>query len=85
MMHAHVHQLTRDMTDTNQRLRDLWQASGLTQEDALKKINHRQARPWAMSTFKAFMAAPESSRRRTCTAEFMERAEKVLTPTEKGS
>lgn len=64
--------------DNNQQLRDLWLNSGLTQQEALNRVNAKQLRPLAMSTFKAYMASVEASRRRDCPDELLAHARKVF-------
>lgn len=64
--------------DNNQALRELWESTGLSQPQALALINANQARPLALSTFKAYLATPDASRRRDCPKEILDHAKKVL-------
>ncbi len=64
--------------DNNEKLKKLIVSTGLTQKDALAILNHGQARPVALSTWKAYLAGQESARRRTCPDNILHHAEKVL-------
>ena len=69
--------------DSNKALRELWEFTGLSQPEALVLINSKQARPLALSTFKAYMAAPGVLRRRACPKEILDHAKKVLSKVKK--
>ena len=64
--------------DNGQKLRELIESTSLTQEDARAIINSGQMRPIAVSTWKAYLAAMDSERRRPCPDSVLERAELVL-------
>lgn len=69
----------RKTVDNNAMLRKLWENSGLTQDEALLRINKGQVRGIKPSTFKAYMAAHGVARRRECPSEILAHAQKVLT------
>jgi len=62
----------------NLALRELWERSGITQADALALLNRGQVRPLKMSTFKAYMAGPDTVRRRECPVEMLAHAKNML-------
>lgn len=62
-------------------LRAMISASGLTQMQALDKVNKGQAFPVALSTWKSYLADPHSVRFRNCPEKVMRRARQVLTAT----
>lgn len=65
-------------TDNNAALRQLIEASGLTQEEARELCNAGQARPLASSTWKAYLAPTSSARRRECPDTFLAHTQRVL-------
>lgn len=62
----------------NVKLRELVEATGLKQQEVLDLLNAGQARPVPMSTFKAWIAKPESVRIRIIPDLWMEHAVAVL-------
>ena len=64
--------------DNGQKLRELIVSTNLTQEAALKHVNRGQARPIALSTWKAYLAADVSARKRACPDHILKHAQKVL-------
>ncbi|CAG9168056.1 hypothetical protein [Cupriavidus pinatubonensis] len=52
--------------DNGAALRDLIEQAGITQAEALALVNKGQAFPISLSTWKSYLAAPESARRRNC-------------------
>ncbi|MFQ2238165.1 hypothetical protein ACK32R_20980 [Aeromonas dhakensis] len=68
------------MTPKNngEKLRELIESKGLTQEKARELVNKDQLRPIAQSTWKAYLADKDSSRRRRCPDSIWEFAEKIL-------
>lgn len=67
-----------EIISNNQALRNLWVATGLTHDEALVLVNKKQARPIAMSTWKAYMAGTDTVRRRACPDGILAHAVKVL-------
>lgn len=67
--------------DNGQILRELIEASGLSQQKALEEYNKRQARPYSLGQWKAFLANPESARRSPCPDNVIERARRTFKPT----
>ncbi|MEX3555953.1 MAG: hypothetical protein VB131_04955 [Burkholderia gladioli] len=67
-----------DVSDNGAALRALIEAAEMTQAEALNVINAGQAFPIALSTWKAYLAAPESARRRTCPDNVLEHAKKAI-------
>ena len=64
---------------TNERLRELVEASGLTQAQALEKFNEDIGlRPIAMSTWKGYFVNPDSTRWRGFAPILLGHAEHVL-------
>lgn len=61
----------------NVRLRQLIEDARLTQAAALTLFNRGQARPITESGFKAWLAAPDSTRWRELSDAYVEHAEKV--------
>ena len=59
-------------------LRSLIEKAGLTQVDALAALNRGQAFPIALSTWKAYLAAPDSARRRACPDNVLAHAKKTI-------
>lgn len=63
----------------NIALRDLIEASGLSQTDALSEFNKGQVRPISLSGWKAWLAAPDSRRWRPLTRiEYVDHAKKTF-------
>jgi uncharacterized protein YehS (DUF1456 family) len=65
-------------------LRSLIEKAGLTQVDALAALNRGQAFPIALSTWKAYLAAPDSARRRACPDNVLAHAQKTIGKASKG-
>lgn len=59
-------------------LRRLIEKAGLTQLEALELVNVGQAKPIAMSTWKAYLASKESKRWRDCPQTILAHAESRL-------
>lgn len=78
MSHPNENQQYESPADSNGKLRELIEQSGLTQTDALALINGGQAFCIALSTWKSYLAAPVSARRRRCPQDVLERAIKKL-------
>lgn len=68
----------KKQSDNNLALREMWEKSGITQADALVLLNRGQARPLKMSTFKAYMAGPDTVRRRECPDEMLAHAKRMF-------
>lgn len=66
--------------DNGQILRDLIEASGLSQQMALDEYNKRQARPYSLGQWKAFLAKPDSARRSPCPDSVIKRARAIFKP-----
>lgn len=64
--------------DNGKKLRDLIESTNLTQEEARILVNVGQARPIAVSTWKAYLAGEGSARKRPCPDLVVEHVEKVL-------
>ncbi|CAB3772674.1 hypothetical protein [Paraburkholderia humisilvae] len=67
-----------EVTDNGIALRSLIEQAGLTQADALAVLNRGQAFPIALSTWKAYLAAPDSARRRVCPDNVLAHARKTI-------
>ena len=67
-----------EVADNGVALRALIERSGLTQAEALTVLNKDQAFPVALSTWKAYLAAPDSTRRRACPDKVLEHARKTI-------
>lgn len=67
-----------EVPDSNTELRKLIEQSGLTQTEALRVVNNGQAFPIALSTWKAYLASPDSKRRRRCPERVVERARQTI-------
>lgn len=67
-----------DVSDNGAILRSLIADSGLTQAEALALVNRGQAFPIALSTWKAYLAAPDSTRRRMCPDNVIAHAKKTI-------
>ncbi|MEX3917924.1 hypothetical protein AB4Y43_17030 [Paraburkholderia sp. BR10872] len=65
-------------TGNNEQLREMVEQSGLTQVEALALINAGQAFPVALSTWKSYLAAPTSARRRNCPDAVLKRAKQTI-------
>ncbi|WP_084085037.1 MULTISPECIES: hypothetical protein [Cupriavidus] len=64
--------------DNGAALRALIEGAGITQAEALALINRRQAFPIPMSTWKSYLAAPDSARRRNCPEAVINHAKKTI-------
>ncbi|WP_175223648.1 MULTISPECIES: hypothetical protein [Burkholderia] len=64
--------------DYNAELRRLIERAGLTQIEALRIVNNGQAFPIALSTWKAYLALPDSARRRFCPKRVVEHARRTI-------
>jgi uncharacterized protein YehS (DUF1456 family) len=73
-----------EVTDNGVALRSLIERAGLTQADALAALNKGQAFPIALSTWKAYLAAPDSTRRRVCPDHVLAHAKKTIGKASKG-
>jgi uncharacterized protein YehS (DUF1456 family) len=67
-----------EVLDNGIALRALIEQAGITQADALAALNKGQAFPIALSTWKAYLAAPDSTRRRACPDNVLEHARKTI-------
>ncbi|MBN3729455.1 hypothetical protein [Burkholderia sp. Tr-20390] len=67
-----------DVSDNGAALRALIEEAGMTQAEALDVVNAGQAFPIALSTWKAYLAAPESARRRVCPDNVLDHAKKTI-------
>ncbi|SAL07573.1 hypothetical protein AWB78_08638 [Caballeronia calidae] len=67
-----------EVIDNGIALRSLIEQAGLTQADALAALNRGQAFPIALSTWKAYLAAPDSARHRACPDNVLAHAKKTL-------
>ncbi|AME28646.1 hypothetical protein AXG89_33190 (plasmid) [Burkholderia sp. PAMC 26561] len=65
-----------EVSDNGIALRALIEQAEMTQADALAALNKGQAFPVALSTWKAYLAAPDSTRRRACPTTFLSTPEK---------
>lgn len=59
-------------------LRELMEASGLTQQEALARFNKGQVKPMALRTFKTYLARPDSKTRVLCSDTVLARFKKVV-------
>jgi hypothetical protein len=73
-----------EVLDNGIALRALIAQAGITQADALAALNRGQAFPIALSTWKAYLAAPDSARRRVCPDNVLEHARKTISKAAKG-
>jgi hypothetical protein len=73
-----------EVSDNGVALRSLIEHAGLTQADALAALNKGQAFPIALSTWKAYLAAPDSARFRACPDKVLEHARKTIGKASKG-
>ena len=73
-----------EVSDNGMALRELIEHAGMTQADALAALNKGQAFPIALSTWKAYLAAPDSARRRACPDNVLEHARKTIGKASKG-
>lgn len=86
-----VHMYTKgsDMSDTTSdngaALRKLIEDAGITQTEALAVVNRGQAFPISISTWKSYLAAPESARRRNCPDAVLTHATKTIGEVKKGT
>jgi hypothetical protein len=70
--------MDKPQIDNGAALRDLIAAAGITQAKALELVNEDQAFPIAESTWKSYLAAGESKRRRACPDKVLARALRVI-------
>ncbi|KAF1003918.1 MAG: hypothetical protein GAK28_04381 [Luteibacter sp.] len=78
-----VYMSTKEKTN-NERLRELIQASGLTQPVALTVFNRGLgARPYSESAWKSFLSRPDSSRFRALSDEMLAHAERQFAKVKK--
>lgn len=71
------------MNTNGQRLRNLIEGAGLTQDKALELFNNARPKlfdPYSLSAWKAFLAESGSARWRPFSDKLMERAEKIFAP-----
>lgn len=64
--------------DNGQQLRELIEASGLTQQAALDRINEGQMRPVSVSQWKAYLSMIDSARRSPCPDTVLNRAKELF-------
>ena len=64
--------------DNGAVLRALIEQAGITQAEALALVNKGQAFPISMSTWKSYLAAPDSARRRNCPNAVITHAKKTI-------
>ncbi len=64
--------------DNGSALRALIEEAGITQAEALALVNKGQAFPISMSTWKSYLAAPDSVRRRNCPDAVINHARKTI-------
>lgn len=64
--------------DNGVALRRMIDAAGLTQAKALELVNEGQAFPIAESTWKSYLAAHDSKRRRPCPENVLVHAQRVF-------
>ena len=64
--------------DNGQILREIIAQTGLSQQKALDKFNHGQARPLSLSQWKAYIADKDSARRSPCPDWVIEHAITIL-------
>lgn len=64
--------------DNGTALRQLIEAAGITQSRGLELVNQGQAFPIAQSTWKAYLAASDSVRRRPCPDNVLAHAQSVI-------
>lgn len=70
--------MTTGTVSNNERLRQLVEASGLSQADALALFNRGQVKTISESGWKAWLAAPESRRRRNLSDAYLQHAERLF-------
>lgn len=66
------------MRDNGVMLREIVEASGLTQKEALDRYNVGQGKPMALRTLKAYLATPGCRSRVLCPGGVLTRMETVL-------
>ncbi|CAG9173472.1 hypothetical protein LMG23992_02463 [Cupriavidus laharis] len=64
--------------DNGAVLRALIEQAGITQAEALALVNKGQAFPISLSTWKSYLAAPDSARRRNCPDAVINHARKTI-------
>ena len=69
-----------DSTHHGNELRRLIEQANLTQSAALARFNTDQARPLSLSQWKAYLAAPSSSRFSPCPESVLVRMKTLLEP-----
>ena len=83
-LYTNLSKAMNEVSDNGVALRTLIEEAGLTQADALAALNRGQAFPIALSTWKAYLAAPDSARRRACPNNVLEHARKTIGKASKG-
>jgi len=68
--------------DNGMALRQLIEDAGITQARALELVNEDQVFPIAQSTWKSYLAATDSVRRRPCPDKVLDHARKVISSRE---
>lgn len=68
---------------TNDQLRDIVAAAGLSQPAALARFNEDLFRPYSLSSWQAYFCAPGTVRYRRVPEDVLERAKTVLKPRRK--
>lgn len=67
--------------DNGTQLRRIITEAGLTQAEALAKLNKGQIKPMALRTFKTYLAAPDSKTRTPCPAGVLHRMKEICKKT----
>ena len=67
--------------DNGEQLRELIEAAGITQAEALKRFNKRQVRPISVGHWKAYLARIDSARRYPCPDFVLKRSKKLFANT----
>ena len=64
--------------DNGEQLRELIEAAGITQAEALKRFNKGQVRPISVGHWKAYLARADSARRYPCPDFVVTRSKKLF-------
>lgn len=64
--------------DNGQQLREVIEAAGVTQPEALDRFNRGQALSLSLSQWKAYLAKPDSARRSPCPDAVLKRAKRIF-------